>query len=59
MRRAPEHAKLRILVVARTAWSAENEFLTPTMRIRRSRIEAAVADQVSDGFAREESVIWA
>ena len=53
------HERLRLLVVAREPWSIENGLLTPTMKIRRSRIETAVAPQVGGWFAAQQSVLWA
>ena len=53
------HERLRLLVVAREPWSIENGLLTPTMKIRRSRIEAAMAPYVEDWFAVQTSVLWA
>ena len=38
-----DYEKLQMLVVAKEPWSIENGCLTPTMKIKRSRIEAAVA----------------
>jgi long-subunit acyl-CoA synthetase (AMP-forming) len=40
------HEKLHMLVVAKEPWSIENGCLTPTMKIKRSRIEGTVADRV-------------
>ena len=37
-----DHEQLQMIVVVREPWSIENGFLTPTMKIKRSRIEAAV-----------------
>ena len=53
------HQRLRMLVVAPEPWSIENGMLTPTMKIRRPRIEAAVADQVQRWYAQPGSVFWA
>jgi len=53
------HERLHMLVVARVPWSIENGCLTPTMKIRRSRIEAAVAAQVEAWYAARGPVIWA
>jgi long-chain acyl-CoA synthetase len=53
------HERLRFLVVAREPWSIANGMLTPTMKLKRSRIEAAVAPQVEGWFAAQGSVLWA
>ena len=56
----PEYERLRMLVVvAREPWSIENGFLTPTMKIRRHRIEMSIHEQVSGWYASGESVHWA
>ncbi|MEP6965922.1 MAG: AMP-binding protein [Polaromonas sp.] len=55
----PEHEHLRMIVVAREPWSIANGCLTPTMKIRRSRIEAAVAPQVERWYASGDAVHWA
>ncbi len=55
----PDYERLRMIVVAREPWSIENGCLTPTMKIRRSRIEGAVAPQVQDWYAARGSVLWA
>ena len=51
--------RLHVLVVAREPWSIENGFLTPTMKLKRGRVEAALAAQVSGWYAEERPVVWA
>jgi long-subunit acyl-CoA synthetase (AMP-forming) len=53
------HERLHRLVVAREPWSVDNGCLTPTMKIRRGRVEAAVAAQVDRWYANSGPVIWA
>ena len=53
------YEQLRMLVVAREAWSIENGSLTPTMKIRRARIEASVAPAVDQWYASQGAVLWA
>jgi long-chain acyl-CoA synthetase len=53
------HERLRMLVVAREAWTMENGQLTPTMKIKRSRIEASVAPQVEAWYGQHGAVLWA
>jgi len=55
----PEYEHLRMLVVASEPWSIENGCLTPTMKIKRNRIEAAVGDQITGWYARPDAVLWA
>jgi long-chain acyl-CoA synthetase len=54
----PDYAKLRMIVVLRVPWSIDNGCLTPTMKVRRARIEAAAAAQVERWYADGRSVQW-
>lgn len=51
--------RLHGLVVAREPWSIENGCLTPTMKLKRSHIEAALAAQVEGWYAENRAVVWA
>lgn len=53
-----DYEQLKMIVVAREPWSMDNGFLTPTMKIKRNRIEAAVDPQVEKWFASQEPVVW-
>ncbi len=53
------HERLAFIVVAAEPWTTANGCLTPTMKIRRSRIEAAVAGQVQDWYRAAQPVLWA
>ena len=53
------HEHLQMLVVAPEPWSMEAGTLTPTMKIKRSRIEAAVAPAVAGWYAAQRPVVWA
>jgi long-chain acyl-CoA synthetase len=53
------HERLRMIVVANEPWSIENGFLTPTMKIRRNRIEAAVTHAVEAWYSTSSTVHWA
>ena len=53
------HERLGTLVIAREAWTIENGCLTPTMKIKRSRIEASVADALEGWLASGAPVVWA
>lgn len=54
-----EYEHLRMLVVVSDPWSIENGSLTPTMKLRRSRIEASVAPQIEAWYASRGVVHWA
>ena len=53
------HERLRMLVVSPEPWTIENGCLTPTMKIKRSRIEALLATQVDAWYADPAPVVWA
>jgi len=55
----PDYEQLRMIVVAREPWAIENGCLTPTMKIKRSRIEASVAPLVEGWYAAQGPVVWA
>ena len=54
-----DYEKLQTVVIASTPWSIENGCLTPTMKIKRSRIEASVEAQVPGWYASGKPVLWA
>lgn len=54
-----DYEQLRMLVVAPEPWSIENGFLTPTMKIRRGRIEGAVSDRMTQWYSSKGAVYWA
>jgi long-chain acyl-CoA synthetase len=53
------HEQLQCLVIASSPWGIENGCLTPTMKIKRSRIEELVRAQVDGWYAKNQTVIWA
>ncbi len=54
-----DHERLQMLVVASEPWSIENGCLTPTMKIKRSRIEAGVEKHLAGWYAGAAAVVWA
>jgi long-subunit acyl-CoA synthetase (AMP-forming) len=56
---APDYEQLRMIVVASQAWTIENGMLTPTMKIRRSRIEADFEAQLAHWYTSQGPVHWA
>ncbi|MES2957614.1 MAG: AMP-binding protein [Pseudomonadota bacterium] len=53
------HEHLERLVIAGEPWSVDNGCLTPTMKIKRSRIEASVAPRVDTWYQDPGPVVWA
>jgi long-chain acyl-CoA synthetase len=51
--------KLHMLVVAKEPWTIENGSLTPTMKIKRNRIESDVALSVETWYSTKGKVQWA
>ena len=54
-----DYEQMKMMVLAKEPWSIENGCLTPTMKIKRSRIEASVAPQVDGWFEGKGKVLWA
>jgi long-chain acyl-CoA synthetase len=53
-----DHEQLQMIVVAREPWSIENGFLTPTMKVRRARIEKAMEPHVERWYGTRQRVHW-
>ena len=57
--RIADYEQLKMLVIAREPFSIENGLLTPTMKIRRARIETAVAPSLDTWYGARGPVVWA
>ncbi len=53
-----DYEQLRMIVVAREPWSIENGQLTPTLKIKRNKIEAAVVNNVEKWYGVKGPVVW-
>ena len=53
------HEQLQFVAVTGEAWAIENEFLTPTMKMRRARIEQRYGPAAEDWYAAGQAVVWA
>jgi hypothetical protein len=58
-RQIPNYEQLKMMVIAREPFSIENGMLAPTMKLRRAKVEAAVASQLEKWYAQEGPVVWA
>ncbi|MCF8161063.1 MAG: AMP-binding protein [Polaromonas sp.] len=52
------HEQLKCLVVATTAWTVENDIVTPTFKVKRNRIEDAYSANYERWEASGQTVIW-
>ena len=53
-----DYERLQMIVIAREPWTIENGRLTPTMKIKRSRIEEGAAPDVAAWYAASKPVVW-
>ena len=53
------YEQLQMFVIVSDPWTIENGLLTPTMKLKRSRIEAAVADRLDGWYGAKKPVLWA
>ncbi len=53
-----DYERLQMIVIAPEPWSIENGLLTPTMKIRRNRIESSIEARVEAWYAKNGKVLW-
>ncbi|MFZ4479490.1 MAG: AMP-binding protein [Rhodoferax sp.] len=56
--RLEPHEKLGCLAVVTTPWTPENGFVTPTLKVRRNRIEDVFAQRYEKWCSQGEQVVW-
>ncbi len=54
-----DYEQLAMLVVSREPWTIENSCLTPTMKLKRGRVETLAAPRVDEWYATKRPVVWA
>jgi long-chain acyl-CoA synthetase len=52
------HEQLDCLVVVREAWTVDNDLVTPTLKVKRNRIEAVYAQQYETWVRQRRDVVW-
>jgi long-subunit acyl-CoA synthetase (AMP-forming) len=57
-RQVESYEQLQFLVVLRDQWDIGNNFLTPTLKIKRDVIEAAYEPRLDDWYASGQKIIW-
>lgn len=53
-----DYEKMQMVVIANEPWSIDNGCLTPTLKIKRAKIEAMVEPQVEKWFDAKDKVMW-
>ncbi|MHC5350052.1 AMP-binding protein [Metapseudomonas furukawaii] len=53
-----KHERLRGLVLVKEVWAVDNGFLTPTLKIKRNRVEDAYGKRFPEWLERQELVVW-
>lgn len=53
------HEKLACLAAVTTPWTPENGFVTPTLKVKRNRIDEAFSPHFASWLAPQEPVVWA
>ncbi|MBI4405099.1 MAG: AMP-binding protein [Deltaproteobacteria bacterium] len=52
------HERLSKMVVVKTAWTIQNQFLTPTMKLRRSTVEQHYHVQLHKWMSCKDTIVW-
>jgi long-chain acyl-CoA synthetase len=52
------HEQLDCLVVVSEAWTVDNDLVTPTLKVKRNRVEAIYAAHYEDWVSARRRVIW-
>ncbi|MBX3156401.1 MAG: AMP-binding protein [Deltaproteobacteria bacterium] len=52
------YEQLQMIVIAPEPWTIENGLLTPTMKLKRARIEAAVDAHLAGWYEQRADVVW-
>jgi long-chain acyl-CoA synthetase len=53
-----KHEKLCCLVVLGGGWTMDNNMMTPTLKIKRDKVEAAYQQKFSTWAQSKDQVIW-
>ncbi|MFO1407431.1 MAG: AMP-binding protein [Steroidobacteraceae bacterium] len=52
------HEQLDCVVVVRDAWTVDNDLVTPTLKVKRNRIEAVYGDHYERWVSSRQTVVW-
>jgi len=54
----PHHERLAFLALVKDEWLPENGFLTPTMKLKRSRLEETYGPLANGWYAENKPIVW-
>jgi long-subunit acyl-CoA synthetase (AMP-forming) len=54
----PHHERLAFMVLVKDEWLPENGFLTPTMKLKRSRLEETYGPLADGWYAENKPIVW-
>ena len=52
------HEQLQFMVIVKDQWLIENDFLTPTMKIKRNIIEEVYKPLEDKWYAGRQKIVW-
>ncbi|MFO0710081.1 MAG: AMP-binding protein [Sandaracinus sp.] len=52
------YEQMQFIVIAKEPWSIENGFLTPTMKVKRAKIEEHLKGKIAPWFDGKKKVFW-
>jgi long-chain acyl-CoA synthetase len=52
------YEQLQMFVIAKEPWTIENGMLTPTMKIKRAKIEEHIKPKIAAWFDGKKKVVW-
>ena len=52
------YKKIKKIVFVKEEWNPENNLTTPTLKIKRAKIDERYANNYENWFEQEESIIW-
>ena len=53
-----KHEQIEKIVIMKDAWTTENNILTPTMKIKRSKLDSIYEKEYPKWYEMEQKVIW-
>ena len=54
-----QHEQLEFLVIVEDQWTTENDFVTPTMKVKRNVVEDHYLKHAEEWAAKRQPVVWA